>query len=351
MEDLRFNRHICIGNTFISPFNPVFIIAEAGVNHNGDLETAKKMVDEACMAGVDAIKFQSFKTEKLILRNTDKAPYQKKTTSKEETQYEMLKSLEISIEMMREIKEYCQKRQILFLSTPFEEDSLGELVDLDVAALKIAATDLTNIKFLRQVAKTKKTIILSAGMCYMDEVRMALETIYPFNKNVILLQCTANYPIQDKEANISVIRTFQEEFDILVGYSDHSAGVGASPYAVACGAKVIEKHFTLDRDMVGPDHKASVTPEELKTLVKEVRKVENYLGNGKKMPSISEQQTRSALQKNLVAKTDIKQGEFFTAGNIEAKRTNGKGISALYYDTFIGKRAEAGYKRDDILGL
>ena len=349
MRKMKFNDQIQIGNKQISNNNPVFIIAEAGVNHNGDLETAKRMVDEACGAGVNAIKFQSFKTEKLILKNTEKAPYQKKTTSSEETQFEMLKHLEMDIHKMREIKDYCDEKQILFLSTPFEETSLEEVIGLEVKAVKIAATDLTNVKFLRQIARTGKPMILSAGMCYMDEVRLALETIYPLNKNVILLQCTANYPIEDSEANINVIKTFQNQFDILVGYSDHSSGVGASPYAVACGARIIEKHFTLDRNMVGPDHKASVIPEELRTLVKEIRKVEQYLGNGMKMPSVSEQQTRRALQKCLVAKEDINKGEIFTEKNVEAKRTNGKGISAIYYDKFVGRESGKEYKKDDIL--
>lgn len=351
MERLKFKSRVQIGTKHISQSDSVFIIAEAGVNHNGDLETAKIMVDEACAAGVDAIKFQSFKTEHLILRHTDKAPYQKITTSGQESQYEMLKHLEFGVEKMLVIKQYCEEKGILFLSTPFEEESLTELIELDISAIKIAATDLTNVKFLRQVARTEKPIILSAGMCYMDEVQVALEAIHPLNKNVILLQCTANYPIQNSEANINVIRTFQNQFDVLVGYSDHSVGIGASPYAVACGAKVIEKHFTLDKGLAGPDHKASVTPEELKKLVEEIRRVEQYLGNGKKAPSMSEQQTRCALQKCLVAKEVIIQGQAFTEKNVVAKRTNGRGISAIYYDDIIGKIAKKIYVKDDILEI
>lgn len=349
MEKLVFNDQISVGNKIISSSSSVFIIAEAGVNHNGNIDLAKKLVDEAYKAGVDAVKFQSFKTEHLILKNIEKAPYQKKTTSNNETQYEMLKKLEMPAESMKLIKRYCDERGIIFLSTPFEEASLAELIDMDIPAIKIAATDLTNIKFLRQVAKNGMPIILSAGMCYMEEVRIALEAICPLNKNVILLQCTANYPIQDREANIKVIRTFQDEFNVLVGYSDHSTGIGASPFAVAAGAKVIEKHFTLNKTMEGPDHKASVTPEELKELVREVRKVEQYLGTGKKIPSISEQQTRKALQKSLVAKKEIVQGEVFTEDNIEAKRTNGEGISALYYDELIGKTACREYRKNELI--
>lgn len=350
-QDMKFNKKIAVANTYISEVDSTFIIAEAGVNHNGDMELAKRMIDVAVDAGVDAIKFQTFKADKLILRNIDKAPYQKKTTNANENQYEMLKRLEVSKEQNTELIHYCQERKITFLSTPFEKSSLEELDELGVPAFKIAATDLTNIQFLRQVAEKGKPIILSAGMCYLEEVRKALEAIYPINKDVILLQCTANYPIQDEEANIGVIRTLKDEFGILVGYSDHSQGVGASPYAVALGAKVIEKHFTLDKNMDGPDHKASVTPDELKNLVDDIRRVEAYLGDGIKAPTCSEQMTRKSLQKCLVANKFIEEGELFTCNNIVAKRTNGEGISALYYDDIVGRKAKRNYNCDDILIL
>lgn len=354
-KELKFNmefaKKINVSNRIISDNSKTFIIAEAGVNHNGDMAIAKKMIDAAVNAGVDAVKFQTFKTEKLILKDTEKAPYQKLTTDSLETQYEMLKRLEVTKAQTIELMDYCKERGIVFLSTPFEKDSLDELDEIGVPAFKIAATDLTNIQFLRQVASKGKPIILSAGMCYLEEVRKALETIYPINKEVILLQCTANYPIQDYEANINVIHTFKEEFDILVGYSDHSQGVGASPYAVAIGAKVIEKHFTLDKNMQGPDQKASVTMEELKQLVSDIRRVEKYMGDGIKMPSYSEQMTRKSLQKCLVAKVMIHKGEIFSEDNIVAKRSNGVGISALYYDSVVGKESDREYKADDIIGL
>lgn len=344
-----FNKNIKIGNCNINPQSHTFIIAEAGVNHNGDMSLARQMIDVAVEAGVDAVKFQTFKADQLILRGIEKAPYQKVTTSGSETQYDMLKRLEVTKAQTMELMEYCKKKEIIFLSTPFEKTSLDELDELSVSAFKVAATDLTNIQFLRQVAKKGKPIILSAGMCYLEEVRKALEAICPINENVILLQCTANYPIQDTEANISVIRTFQETFDILVGYSDHSQGIGASPYAVAVGAKVIEKHFTLNKNMEGPDHKASVAPEELKQLVSDIRRVEKYLGDGMKMPSWSEQMTRKSLQKCLVASTKIGQGEPFTENNLVAKRTNGVGISALYYDDIIGKISDRHYDVNEII--
>ena len=347
----NFNKSIQIGNNILSETSKTFIIAEAGVNHNGDIAIAKEMIDVAVECGVDAVKFQSFKTEHLILKDVNKAAYQKQTTSKDESQYEMLKKLEVSINQMAEIKAYCEKRGITFLSTPFEEYSLDDLFDIGVDAFKIAATDLTNVKFLRQVAAKKKPIILSAGMCYLEEVERALSVISEINKDVILLQCTANYPILDSEANISVIKTFKDRFDMLVGYSDHSSGVGASPYAVAVGAKVIEKHFTLDKGMKGPDHKASVTPDELKLLVSDIRRVEDYIGNGKKMPSLSEQFTRQALQKCLVASESIKCGDLFSNDNITAKRTNGEGISALYYDEVVGRVATKDYEQDQLIVL
>lgn len=348
---MKFSKEIKIGDRCIDEKSPTFIIAEAGVNHNGDMQIAKKMIDIAAEAGADAVKFQTFKTDKLILRNIEKAPYQKKTTDSTENQYEMLERLEVTREQNLELIAYCRQKNIIFLSTPFEKSSLEELEDLGVPAFKAAATDLTNIQFLRQIASCGKPIILSAGMCYLEEIKKALEAIYPINKDVILLQCTANYPIQDNEANIGVIRTLKDEFDILVGYSDHSQGVGASPYAVALGAKVIEKHFTLDKNMGGPDHKASVTPEELRELVGDIRRVEEYLGDGIKIPTCSEQMTRKSLQKCFVAAKPIKMGEQYTEDNIVAKRTNGLGISALYYDNVIGKTANKDYTIDEIIEL
>lgn len=346
---MQFSQSVKIENRVISDKERTFIIAEAGVNHNGNMNIAKEMIDCAVQAGVDAVKFQTFKTDKLILKNIEKAPYQKVTTYSSESQYDMLKRLEITKEQTAELMDYCRKKKIIFLSTPFEKASLDELDSMGVAAFKVAATDLTNIQFLRQAAEKGKPIILSAGMCYMEEVKRALEAIYSINKDVVLLQCTANYPIQDSEANINVVKTFKKEFDMLVGYSDHSQGVGASPYAVAVGAKVIEKHFTMDKNMQGPDHNASVSPEELKQLVIAIRKVEEYLGDGIKMPTFSEQKTRKSLQKCLVAGRAIKLGEVFTKDNIIAKRTNGEGISALYYDNILGKTADRDYMPDEII--
>lgn len=344
-----FNHSIKIETTEISEQAPVYIIGEAGVNHNGNLDVAVKLIDAACNAGVNAVKFQAFRTSELILKNTAKAPYQKKTTNAVQSQYEMLKKLELSNENHRYLKEYCQKKGITFLSTPFEKRSLKELAVLNVPAIKIAATDITNIQYLKQAASLGKPMILSSGMCYLEEIRKALEAIYPLNKDVVLLQCTANYPIEDEEVNLNVIDTLKKEFNILIGYSDHSKGIGASPFAVAKGAKIIEKHFTLDKNFEGPDHKASVTPLELKQLVQDIRRVEKYLGSSIKIPTYSEQFTRKSLQKCFVAVREIKKGELFTDENITAKRTNGKGISALYYAELLGKEAKKDFSQNEII--
>lgn len=348
---MLFSHSIKIDKKEINDLSHTFVIAEAGVNHNGDITCAKEMIDAAREAGADAVKFQTFKTDQLILKNVEKAPYQKRTTENGESQYEMLKKLELSKGQTVELMDYCRKKDIIFLSTPFEKMSLDELDSLGVPAFKIAATDLTNIQFLEQVAEKKKPILLSAGMCYLDEVRRALEAIAPINNHVVLLQCTANYPIKNTEANLNVIRTFKKEFDMLVGYSDHSQGVGAAPYAVVAGAKVVEKHFTLDQKMAGPDHKASVSVDELRQLIKDIRRAEAYLGDGIKMPSCSEQMTRKSLQKCFVAKRDIKRGEIFTNENIVAKRTNGEGISALYYKDILGRTAVREFAMDEIIEI
>ncbi len=346
---MQFNKEIIIGNKKIGKGYPAFVIAEAGVNHNGDMKLAKKMIDAAVHANADAVKFQAFRSDKLILKNVKKAPYQTKTTDSDEAQFEMLKRLELSKEQNLELKQYCEKKEIIFLTTPFDEFSLKELDDFNLPAYKIASTDTTNLPFLIEIAKRKKCIVFSTGMAYLSEIEIALKEIFPFNNDVILLQCTANYPIEDNEANLNVINTFKDRFDILVGYSDHSQGIGAAPYAVAMGALVVEKHFTLDKSFVGPDHKASLTPDELARLVGEIRKVEKYLGSGVKIPAMSEQNTRNSLQKCFVAVKPIKKGEKLSYDNVVAKRTGGVGISPIYYKNIIGSTADRDYEADGII--
>jgi len=346
---MKFNKNIIIDKTKISNNNRVFIIAEAGVNHNGDLKVAKKLINIAVNAGVDAVKFQTFKTENLILKEVEKAPYQKDRTGSKETQFNMLKKLEITSSQTKVLIDYCKGKKIIFLSTPFDEESIDELVKLEVPAFKISSTDTTNLLFLKKVAKTKKPIILSTGMSYFSEVKLALEEIYKYNKDVILLQCSANYPIDDNDANLNVINTYQKYFDIIVGYSDHSIGLGASLYAVPMGAKVVEKHFTINTNEKGPDHMASLNPDELKQYVKEIRKIEKYLGDSEKKPSKAEMLTRKSLQKCLVSNSQISKGELFTESNIIGKRTGGDGISVINYKKLINKKAQKNYIINEII--
>lgn len=346
---MKFNKSITINKFTINKTSPTFIIAEAGVNHGGDIEVAKKLVDVAARSGADAVKFQAFRTDKLIIENIEKAPYQKTTTDSKESQSDMLRRLELDIGAYKLLQEYCREKDILFLITPFDEQSLIELEQIGIEAYKIASTDTTNLPFLTKVAMTGKPIIISSGMCYLDEVKKTLETIAPLNRNIILLQCTANYPIKDCEANLNVINTYKDEFDVIIGYSDHSVGIGAAPYAVPMGAKVIEKHFTLDKSLEGPDHTASLSPCELIEFVKQIRKIEEYMGSHVKKPTDSEESTRKSLQKCLVASKEISEGEVFSEKSFVGKRTGGVGISPLDYEKLIGKKASKKYLENEVI--
>lgn len=328
----------------------VYIIAEAGVNHGGDLNVAKKLVDVAVRSGADAVKFQAFRTEHLIIDEVEKAPYQKETTGAEKTQSEMLKELELNLDHYIEMKAYCEQRGIDFLITPFDEKSLEELESIGIEKYKIASTDTTNIPFLRKVAQTKKPIFLSTGMSYMSEVEQAVEEILKWNEKLILMQCTANYPIDDEEANLNVIKTYQKRFpSIQIGYSDHSTGLGASLYSIPLGAVVVEKHFTLDKNADGPDHRASLSPDELRQYVKEIRRIEKFMGSFEKKPTINEQETRKSLQKCLVAACDLKKGTKVQENDIVAKRTGGKGISPLFFDKVVGKVVNIDLEKNQII--
>lgn len=346
-----FDKDIKIGNRVVSESNPVYIIAEAGVNHGGDIEVAKKLVDVAVEANVDAVKFQAFRTEHLIIDNVEKAPYQQETTNKQQSQADMLRGLELRFSHYEELKKYCDHKGIQFLITPFDEVSLEELEELGVEAYKIASTDTTNLPFLRKVAKTGKPVILSTGMCTIDEVRQAVEEVKSFSSKLILLQCTANYPIPDDEANLSVVKSYIDEFDCIVGYSDHSVGIGAAPFSIPFGAKVVEKHFTISKDDEGPDHLASLDPKELKEFVKTVRRVEKFIGNPRKVITESESKTKVSLQKCLVASKEIKVGEKFSLENVVAKRTGGVGISPLDYKKVLGIEAKENFSKDEIITI
>lgn len=347
---MKFSSEILVHGRKIGKGHPVFIIAEAGVNHGGDMNVARRLIDIAADAGADAVKFQAFRTESLILKNVVKAPYQKETTSSGESQYDMLKKLELKKEQYVELKDYCAQKNILFLITPFDEDSLMELEEIGVEAYKIASTDTTNLPFLSKVAQTGKPVFFSTGMSYLDEIEIALHEISEHNPHIVLLSCTANYPIRNDEVNLNVITTFQNKFNMLVGYSDHSVGIGAAPYAVPMGAVVLEKHFTLDKLLEGPDHLASLDPTELREFIQQVRTIEVYMGSSEKKPTESELKTRASLQKCLVAARQIRKGEIISADAIVAKRTGGVGISPLLYKTIVGTPADKDYSTNDIIG-
>lgn len=346
---MNFNKSIKIKNKIISEDSPTFIIAEAGVNHGGDMDLAKNLIDLASDSGADAVKFQTFKADHLILSNVKKAPYQLKTTDTSQSQMDMLKALEVTRDQNLELKEYCMLKNIIFLTTPFDEVSLDQLDELDLPAYKVASTDLTNLPFLKKIAQKNKPILLSTGMSYLSEVSKALDSIYQYNKNVILLQCTANYPIEDNEANLNVINTFKKNYDIIIGYSDHTVGVGASPFAIPMGVKVVEKHFTNDKNQTGPDHKASLSPKELLSFVKTIKKVDSFMGTDLKFPNFSETKTRISLQKCMVANCDIKIGDKFSSKNIIAKRTGGEGISPIYISDLYLKKATQNYSKNEII--
>lgn len=346
---MRFNKKIKLGNIVISENSRVFFIAEAGVNHNGSMVLAKRLIDIACDAGASAVKFQHFKSEDLVLKDTPKAPYQRARTNAGESQYKMLKKLEFSSKELFELKDYCHKRKIIFLVTPFDNASLEELDRLGVCAYKVSSTDVTNLLFLKNVAKRGRPVILSTGMANLKEIIAALKEIYPYNKNVILLQCTSNYPALDNEINLKVIPRFNRLFKMLVGFSDHSIGIKAIPYAVCLGARVIEKHFTIDRTLPGPDHRASLSPSQLKTVINDIRQLEIYLGTGIKKPTLSEIEIKNFLTKYLVTASPVKRGERFSESLITAKRTGGLGIPAAKYRKILNRYSRKEYMKDEII--
>ena len=322
----------------------VLVIAEAGVNHDGDLSKAFKLVDIAFDAGADAIKFQAFKTEKLIKTGVQKAKYQIKVGASNESQYEMLKSLELNSNDFKRLKDYSESKGLLFLTTPFDIESLETLIDIDLLAYKVASTDTTNLPFLIQLAeKTDVPILLSTGMCHYDEVEKAMTILKNHNKKIVLMLCTSNYPTDDSEINLNVLNTYKNFKNCLLGFSDHSIGNEASLMAIAMGARVIEKHFTINSSDPGPDHAASLEPKKLSSFIKKIRRAEKMLGSQKKEPTISEVDNRKKLQKSLVAKKIIKQGEVFTLENIVAMRIGFDGLSPINYEKLLMKRASKDY--------
>lgn len=330
----------------------VFIIAEAGVNHNGDINLAKDLIDVAVEAGVDAVKFQTWKTELLVTQEAIQAEYQKENTGIEESQYEMLRKLELSYDDFKELKQYCDEKNILFLSTPDEPTSADFLNDLQ-SIFKIGSGELTNIPFLKHIARFKKKIILSTGMGTLGEIEKALETLINEGmnkKDITLLHATTMYPTLMEEVNLNAMLTIKKAFNINIGYSDHTMGIEVPVAAVAMGAKVIEKHYTISRDMEGPDHKASLEPNELKQMVQSIRNIEEAMGNGDKLPQKSEVSNMKVVRKSIIALKDIKKGEIFTEENLSTKRI-GIGISSSLWDEVLGLEARSDFKVDETIRL
>ncbi|EAI9053404.1 N-acetylneuraminate synthase [Campylobacter upsaliensis] len=327
----------------------VLIIAEAGVNHNGDINLAKKLIEQAAKAGADVVKFQTFKANSCVSVSAKKAKYQLETTAKEESQLEMIQKLELSYESHFELMKHCKKHGIAFLSTPFDLESVEFLRGLDLPYFKIPSGEITNLPYLKAVAKCKKGVLLSTGMANLGEIEVAL-TILRKNgtRNITLLHCNTEYPTPFEDVNLNALKTLKEAFKLEVGYSDHTEGIVASLGAVALGAVVIEKHFTLDKTMEGPDHRASLEFEELRALCKGIRELEKALGSGIKKASKSEAKNKIIARKSLVAKREIQKGEKFSIENLTTKRP-GSGISAMRYEEYLGKRALKTYKKDELI--
>lgn len=331
----------------------ILIIAEAGVNHNGDMALAKKLIDEAVNAGADIIKFQTFSADRLVTRQANKADYQIVTTGDSETQYEMLSRLELSKKMHIELIDYCTMRGIEFFSTGFDIKSVDMLASLGATRFKIPSGEIDNLPYLRHIGKFSKPVILSTGMATMGDIEDALDALEKAGTSrhlITLLHCTTEYPTPMNEVNLRAMTNIESAFGVAVGYSDHSEGIEVAVAAAALGATVIEKHFTLDRDLPGPDHKASLSPSELKAMVSSIRNIEIALGDGIKRLTNSEALNKPVARKSLVAIKHIKKGELFSVENISAKRP-ANGLSPMNWDSIIGRKAARDFLVDELIEL
>lgn len=328
-----------------------YIIAEAGVNHNGSVEIAKKLIDVAKNSGADCVKFQTFISKNLVSKNAIKADYQKKVTDKNESQLDMLKDLELTFDQFVELKNYSESKNIDFMSTAFDFESIDFLNSLDLKIWKIPSGEITNLPYLIKIAKLNKPIILSTGMSSIEEVDLAIKIIKEYNKSKLtILHCTTEYPSPYKDINLNAMLTIKNKFNIDVGYSDHTKGIDIPIAATALGAKVVEKHFTLNKNMIGPDHKASLEPQELKAMVTSIRNIEIALGDGIKKPAESEIKNISVARKSIIASKSIKAGEIFTTENITVKRP-GHGISPMNWFNVIGKKAKKDFNEDELIEI
>lgn len=333
MDNLRVAQHT-IGAGF-----PCFVIAEAGVNHNGNIDMAYRLVDVAVQAGADAVKFQTFDAEALASDAAPKAAYQKQTTAASESQLDMLKKLMLPASTYEDLARYCHEKGILFLSTPFEEQSADFLAQMGMVAFKVPSGEITNLPFLRHIARKQKPMIISTGMSTLGEVETALQAVYSEgNEQVALLHCVSNYPTAPIDVNLRAMHTLQQAFQVPVGFSDHTLGVAIALGAVALGASIIEKHFTLSKGLEGPDHQASLEPQELEQLIADIRAVEQSLGDGIKRPRPSESAVAEVVRKSIAAKTDIPAGVTLTDAMVVIKRP-ATGIPPALMAQVLGRQA------------
>lgn len=329
----------------------VYIIAEAGVNHNGSLDIAKKLVDEAKKSGADCIKFQTFIAENIISKNAKQAKYQTKNIGKEQSQLEMIKKLELSFEDFKQLNNYCIEKNIDFLSTAFDLESIDFLESLGMNTWKIPSGEITNLPYLIKIAKLKKKVILSTGMSTMQEIEDAVNIFKKYGTNdITILHCTTQYPTLFEDVNLNAMLSIKEKFGYDVGYSDHTKGIEVPIAAVALGATVIEKHFTLDNNMIGPDHKASLQPDELKKMVESIRNIELSLGDGRKVVADSEKENMSIARKSIVAKKSIRKGQLLSEENITVKRP-GDGISPMKWFDVLGTVAIRDFEEDELIQI
>ncbi|MBE0471610.1 MAG: N-acetylneuraminate synthase [Methyloprofundus sp.] len=329
----------------------VFIIAEIGVNHNGSLDLAKKLIDVACRCGADAVKFQTFKANALVTKTARQTDYQTANTQKEESQFEMLKRLELSEADHQALFEYCRLKNIEFMSTPFDLHSVQFLAKLGVKRFKIPSGEITNYPYLSMIGSFNKEIILSTGMANLGEVESAIQVLLETGTDqhkITVLHATTDYPTQLTDVNLRAMQTMAHAFNLPVGYSDHTFGIEVPTAAVALGASIIEKHFTLDRNLPGPDHKASLEPDELKAMVVAIRNIEIALGDGIKRPSPNEAKNKPIVRKSIVAKQHIQAGEVFTLDNLTTKRP-GTGISPMRWHEVLGKTAIRAFAADELI--
>jgi len=342
-------REVKIGDRVIGEGNSCFIIAEAGINHNGDITLAKKLIDVAKNAGADAVKFQTFKTENVLTRSAGRADYQKNGSEEKGTQYEMIKKLELDKEHFRELAEYARKKDIIFLSSPFDAESVDLLCELDVPAFKVPSGEITNFPLLKYIAEKKKPIVLSTGMATLGEVEEAIGLIKTQGtEDIVLLHCISDYPARIEEVNLRAIKTLRIAFSLPVGFSDHTLSVALPAVAFALGACVIEKHFTLDKSLQGPDHKASLKPEELKKMIATIREVEKALGNGVKKPTEREEEIKKFVRRSIVAKRFIPEGTVITEDMLTFKRP-GTGIEPKYLNFIIGRKSKQAIEKDELI--